>query len=112
MFDDTLVFLETETTSNDVSFVSVSDYPDGVPVFDLAVVESDGTVRRFKKDALVDEYLNLDDGTTLVAFITTNTYDEKGITSCQKYGPNEQYVTFVPDEKRASNRSLIAFYSA
>lgn len=112
IFDDTLVSLESETSSDDFSFVSASDYPNGTPVFDLAIVESDGTVRRFKKDALVDEYVELKEGTTLMAFVSMDSRDgNKGVTICQGHRPNEQYVKFESDEERANNRSLIAFLS-
>ena len=112
VFDDTLVSLESETSSDDVSFVSASDFSNGTPVFDLAVVESDGTVRRFKKDALVDEYVELKEGTTLMAFVSMDSRDgNKDVTICQGHRPNEQYVKFESDEERANNRSLIAFLS-
>jgi hypothetical protein len=113
IFDDTLVSLETETTSDDISFVSVSDHSNGTPVFDLAIVDSDGTVWRFEKDALVDEYVELNEETTLVAFITMDFHDDnENVTICQGHRPDEQYAKFERDEERANNRGLIAFFSA
>jgi len=112
MFDAHLVSLETEIFSDDIRFVSVGDYSDGVPVFDLAVVKSDGTVRRYKKDALVDEYLELEEGMTLLAFVTMHSCDSEEIPVCQVQESKEQYVEFEHDEELAYNRSIIAFHSS
>jgi len=112
MFDEYLVSLETETTSDNISFVSVSDHSSGTPVFDLSIVDSDGTVRRFKKDALVDEYMELEEGSTLLAFVTMNSHGSEGISTCQEKRVDEQCVEFECDKELAYNLSIIAFHSS
>jgi len=111
MFDDYLVSLETETSSDDISFISVGDYSEGVPAFDMAVVRDDGTVMKYRKDAFAEELLTLEDGTILLAFVTMNETDVDEASVCQEPGAYDQSVVFELNSELAHNRSMIAFLS-